>query len=209
MDSKAFFKLSYGLYVISSRLDGKDCGCVVNTLAQVTGSPAKMTVAVNKDNVTEQAIAQSRSFAAVVLTQETDSSVVGTFGFHTSKELNKFDGFAFSRDEQGNAYLTQQVAARYSCHVVEQIDLGSHVLFVGEVTEAEVLGSQEVMTYAYYHQVKKGLTPKNAPSYQAQQSTNGSYRCSVCGYMLESATLPADYICPICGATSDKFVKQS
>lgn len=207
MNNKAFYKLSYGLYIVSSNSDGRDCGCVVNTLSQVASNPAKLSVAVNKDNCTEKAIEQSGYFAATVLTQDVDMELIKEFGFKTSKDADKFKNFTTMTDSRGIKYVVDYAAARYSCKVINKIDIGSHMLFVGEVTEAEVLDTDNtVLTYEHYQKVKKGTTPKNAPSYKADTEKTG-YRCTVCGYILESDTIPDDFICPVCGQGRDKFAK--
>lgn len=109
-------------------------------------------------------------------------------------------------DKNGIKYVTDCAAARYSCKVVKSLDLGTHVMFIGEVLDAEVLNEDEVMTYSYYHKVKKGTTPKNAPSYKEETKKKG-FRCEVCGYILEADEIPDDFICPICGVGKDRFKK--
>lgn len=208
MDEKALYKLSYGLYVISSSFEGKDAGCVVNTLHQVTASPVQVSVALNKNNYTEEIIQKSGRFNAVVLTQNVDMEVIGTFGFYSSKDVEKFEKVPYVRDAHGIPSIKEHVAARLSCRVVNTLDVGSHVIFIGEVEEAEVLDHEEVMTYAYYHQVKNGKTPKNASSYQApKEEKKSGWRCTICGYIYEGDPLPEDYICPICGAPASVFEK--
>lgn len=166
LDRKAFHKLSYGLYIVSTAFEGKDSACVVNTLQQVTYEPAKMSVAISKNNFTEQQIEKSNFFAAVALTQDADIKLIGTFGFRTSRDIDKFAGLKAARDENGAPYITESVTARFSLKLVDKFDLGSHVMLIGEVTGAEVLSEAEPLTYSYYQQIKKGTTPKNAPSYQ-------------------------------------------
>lgn len=206
MDQSAFFNMSYGLYIISSHDDQQRAGCVANTLAQVTASPAKMSITLNKDNVTEQVIEQSGSFSAVVLDMRADMDVIGTFGFKSSKDVDKFEAFAYQEDTFKNPYISEAVNAHFACKVVDKVDLGSHVMFIGEVVEADVMSSEESMTYAYYHTIKKGGTPKNAPSYQAPVAKRG-WRCSVCGYIYEGDVLPEDFICPLCQAPACCFEK--
>lgn len=206
MDSKAFYKLTYGLYIISSAYEGKTGGCVVNTLAQVTSKPACMSVAINKDNYTTQLIEKSGVFAAVALAQEATMDLIGEFGFKSSRDTDKFVDFQTKTDENGLPYVTEQTLARYSCKAINKLDLGTHIMFIGEVMEAEVLADETPLTYTYYQTVKKGVTPKNAPSYREEPAKKG-YRCTICGYIHESDTLPEDFICPICKATADKFEK--
>lgn len=206
MNQKAFQKISYGLYVITSSYDGIDAGCVANTLQQVTSSPAQLAITLNKDNFTAQIIDKAKRFCSVVLTQQCDMEAIKTFGFHCSKDYDKFSGGNIARGTDGMAYLDDHVAARFHCKVVKQLDVGTHIIFVGEVGEAEVVNEEEVMTYAYYHQVKNGVTPKNAPSYQKESEKQG-WRCTICGYIYEGDVLPEGYICPICGAPADVFEK--
>ncbi|MFQ7399643.1 MAG: rubredoxin-like domain-containing protein, partial [Neglectibacter sp.] len=109
-----------------------------------------------------------------------------------------------TEDENAVPYLTEQTVARYSCRVVGKLDAGTHMVFLGEVQEAQVLEEEDAMTYAYYHLVKKGLTPPKASSYRPEPAVKG-YRCKICGYVLESDTLPEDFICPICKRGSEAF----
>ena len=208
MDLTAFFKLSYGLYVISA-LDGeRRCGCVVNTFAQVTAEPAQVTVAVNKGNATADAIRRTGYFAAAVLTQDASLDLIGRFGFRSSRDEDKFDGVAYETDEHGTPYLTQDTNARFACKVVACHDVGTHWLFVAQVTQTQVLSGAPSMTYGYYHTVKKGLTPPKASSYQAPAAAKAAgWRCTVCGYIYEGEELPADFVCPVCGQPASVFEK--
>ncbi len=170
MDLKALNKITYGLYIVSTRAEGKDCGCVVNTLEQVTSDPPRLSVAINKSNYTEGLIEQSGVFAAVALTQDADIRLIGNFGFKSGRDTDKFANYPFERDLNGVAYITQCTAARYSLKLSGRLDVGTHMLLIGDVLDAEVLSECEPMSYAYYHLVKKGTTPKNAPSYQKPAS---------------------------------------
>lgn len=203
MDLQSFFKMNYGLYIVTSQADGQRAGCVVNTLSQVTAEPPKLTVAVSKQNVTTDVIRKAERFVGAVLGKEADMPLIGRFGFRSSRDLDKFDGISYAEDEAGIPYPTDHIVARYSCRVVDEVDLGTHVLFVAEVEEAVTLSEEEPMTYAYYHAVKKGKTPKNAPSYKPEEK-KGGWRCTVCGYQKEGS-LPAGFKCPLCGAGVDKF----
>ena len=205
MDSKAFFKCSYGLYIISTETEGFKAGCIANSFNQVTSSPAQVSVTLNKNNVTEQSIETSGHFAVTVLDQGAGMELIGKFGFHSSKEMDKFEGLDWAEDELGNPYVKEHAAARFSCKVVKSVDLGTHVMFIGEVVDMEVLNNEPVMTYDYYHQVKKGKTPKNAPSYQEETKKVSGWRCLLCGYIYEGDILPEDYICPICSAPASAF----
>ena len=207
MDMTAMFKLSYGLYVVSSSYEGKDAACVVNTLSQITASPIQVSVAVNKDNFTCQQIQKSGRFEGVVLSEDIDMGVIGTFGFQSSKDVDKFEGLAHERDTYGIPYLSEHVSARVSCKVVQSVDVGTHILFIAEVEDAQHMVNEPVMTYSYYHQVKNGTTPKNASSYQPVEEKKSGWKCSVCGYIYEGDLLPEDFICPICHQDASVFEK--
>lgn len=197
MDTKALQKLSYGLFLISSEAEGRTAGCVVNTFIQVTSSPARATVTINKDNFTTGIIAKSGKFAAAVLAQEATMELIGAFGFHTSADTDKFKDFATAIGENGVPYVTEQVVARFECKVIDQMDAGSHWVFLAEITEAEIVADHEPMTYAYYHQVKRGRTPPKASSYVEEKS--GGFRCKICGYQTDAQSIPDDFVCPVCG----------
>lgn len=207
---KAFFKLSYGLYVVSSSFDGKQSACVVNTLSQVTAEPAKLSVAINKNNFTEKTIEKSGYFCAVVLAESATLETIGNFGFKSSENNDKFEKFNVEKDINGINYITDNVVAVFSCKVISKLDLDTHIMFIGEVIDAKTIKDEDPMTYSYYHKVKNGKTPKNAPSYQPEEKTEskkGGYRCTVCGYIHESDEFPEDFKCPVCGMPKEKFVK--
>ncbi len=204
MDLKSFHKISYGLYLISSNTEEKQNGCISNTVIQVSSKPAKLSVALSKDNLTTDIIRKSRHFTATILSQAVSMDVIGEFGFKSGKDINKFDKFNANTDNFGTKYISDNMNAVFSCKVVECVDVGTHIMFIGEVEEAEVLSDQPVMTYEYYHQVKNGTTPKNSPLYQSETKKTG-YRCTICGYINETDVLPEGYICPICGNPEEYF----
>lgn len=218
-DKKAFRSLSYGLYIVCSQAGGLRAGCVVNTFAQVTSTPAQVSVAVNKENATAGAIAEAGRFTASVLAQDTPMELIGTFGFKTSTETDKFAACRFELDEAGIPYVVEHAVARFSARVVEQVDLGTHMLFIGEVEEAEPLAAGEPMTYAYYHQVKGGKTPPKASSYTVEQAADDeagadgkakgriAWRCTICGHIEYVDELPDDFRCPVCGVGKELFEK--
>ena len=218
-DKQAFHSLSYGMYVIGTRFGDKDYGCVANTFAQVTSSPLQVSVALNKENATTAAVRQAGRFTASCLSEQADMQLIGTFGFHTSTELDKFAQHASARDEAGMPYVAEQCCAWFSAKVVAELDLGTHVLFVGEVQEcAKVADAAAPMTYAFYHQVKGGKTPPKASSYlgdeqpaAAPAESNGTeqpkiaWRCTICGHMEYVDELPDDFVCPVCGVGKEFF----
>ena len=218
-DKKAFHSLSYGMYVIGTRFDDKDYGCVANTFAQVTSSPLQVSVALNKENATTAAVRQAGRFTASCLSEQADMQLIGTFGFHTSTELDKFAQHASARDESGLPYVAEQCCAWFSAKVVSELDLGTHVLFVGEVEEcATIADAAAPMTYAFYHQVKGGKTPPKASSYlgeeqpaaapaesSAAEQPKVAWRCTICGHMEYVDELPDDFVCPVCGVGKEFF----
>lgn len=216
IDTKAFRDLSYGLYIISSKKDGKPVGCVVNTFAQVTSSPAQVSVAVNKDNYTAQGIQETDAYEVAVMNESASMELIGTFGFHSSVDTDKFTEFETAVSEQGIEYVTQSSCAHFSVKVTQQLDLGSHILFIGEVVEAEPVAGDAPMTYAYYHQVKGGKTPPKASSYNGgddgvdnasagEAKPKVAWRCKICGHIEYVDELPDDFTCPVCGVGRELF----
>lgn len=129
-----------------------------------------------------------------------------SFGFKSGKDVDKFAPFTPEKDMNGIPYIKEGMIAQFSVKVNNKIDLGTHVMFIGEVQDAQVLSSEEALTYGYYQTVKKGTTPKNAPSYKEETEKKG-WQCLICSHIYEGETLPADFKCPICGQGADKFVK--
>lgn len=208
MNQKAFHKLSYGVYIVSSSADGRESGCVINTMTQVTSSPARISIALNKNNYTLKLIQVSGTFSGVVLSENVDMELIRRFGFQSGRDVKKFDGIPQGRDGLYNPYPMEGAAARFACRVIAEVDAGTHMLIIGDVIEAEVLDETAgVLTYSDYHIKKNGSTPPNAPSYQADAGKTVGWRCSVCGYILESDTLPEDFICPVCKKDASYFVK--
>lgn len=220
IDTKAFRNLSYGLYIISSKKDGRPVGCVVNTFAQVTSTPAQVSVAVNKENFTSQGIQQTGAYEVAVMNESASMELIGKFGFHSSAEVDKFADFETAVSEQGLTYVTQSSCAHFSVKVTQEIDLGSHILFIGECVAAEPVAGDAPMTYAYYHQVKGGKTPPKASSYNGGDDASAdaasknneakpkiAWRCKICGHIEYVDELPEDFVCPVCGVGRELFEK--
>lgn len=217
MDKTAFRSLTYGMYVVSSMRDGKPVGCVANTFAQVTSNPAQANIALNKENCTTQGIRETGAFEVVSLAQTASMDLIGAFGFHSSADTDKFAGFETSVSPQDIPYVSQDVCARFSVKVSQEVDLGSHVLFIGEVVDAASFEGAEPMTYAYYHQVKGGKTPPKAPSFNDDAASAESkaddpaasrtfaWQCTICGHIEYVDELPEDFTCPICGVGRELF----
>lgn len=220
IDKAAFRSLSYGLYIVTTKGPRGAAGCVANTFAQVTSDPARVSVALNKDNATTAAIVEAGVFEAAPLTQSAPMELIGRFGFHTSADTDKFADTRTADDAAGVPYVAEHTAAHFLARVRETVDLGTHLLIVGDVEQAETLSSEEPMTYAYYHRVKGGKTPPKAPSYQgeedpqpAQEASAGeaapvrktAWRCTVCGHVEYVDELPEGFVCPVCGVGREMF----
>lgn len=195
----AMFQLSYGLFVLSAKDGQKDNGCIVNTVQQVTTSPNRILVAVNKGNYTHDMIMKTGEFNASILSEDADFEIFKHFGFQSGRDVNKMEGLEdFDRAENGIIYLTKGANAYISAKVVQTTDLGSHTLFLADVTDGDVLNNVPSVTYAYYH---KNIKP------QPQETKKTGWRCKICGYIYEGEELPADFICPICKHGAEDFEK--
>lgn len=191
MNNKAMYKIPYGLYVLTSREGDKDNGCIINTVGQVTTSPNRITFAVNKQNLTHDMVLKTGVFNVSTLSEAAPFSVFQNFGFQSGRTADKFAEFGdVYRSENGIYYLTNYVNSFISGKIVTATDLGTHTLFLADVTDAEVLGSEESMTYAFY---QKNVKPSSGP-----RPAGKAWRCRICGYIYEGETLPPDFICPIC-----------
>lgn len=212
VDTKAFRNLSYGLYIVSSKKEGKSVGCVVNTFSQVTSNPPQVSVAVNKENYTSQGIHETGAYEVAVLNESASMELIGKFGFHSSAEVDKFSDFETAVSEQGIEYVTQSSCAHFSVKVTQELDLGSHIMFLGEVVDAQPIEGDAPMTYAYYHQVKGGKTPPKASSYNGgdegvpqENKPKVAWRCKICGHIEYVEELPEDFTCPVCGVGRELF----
>lgn len=166
MDLTALFKMTYGLYVVSAEADGQKAGCIINTATQVTAEPPRMMVAVHKDNVTTGVIAKAGAFTVTALDMTADMPYIGNFGFRSSAGYDKFEKYGCETSEVGSPYSPEHACALYACRIVDTVDAGTHLLFIGDVVDARKLSDAEPLTYAYYHAVLKGKTPPKASSYQ-------------------------------------------
>lgn len=189
-DPKAFFKLSYGLFVLTARDGEKDNGCIINTAEQLTSEPGRISIAVNKQNYTHDMIMKTRAFNVSVLSEDAPFKVFEHFGFQSGRNVNKFEGCTEEkRAANGILYIPKYTNAFFSGKVIDSYDYGTHTLFVAEVTQAQVLSSEKSVTYAYYFD---NIKPKPQP-----KAVRG-WVCRICGYVYEGETLPSDFICPVC-----------
>ena len=199
MDNKAMYKIGYGLYILTAREGEKDNGCVINTLMQVTTTPNRVSITVNKQNYTHDMIKRTGVFNASCLTTDAGFEIFRHFGFQSGRSAEKFvPGGSMPRSENGLIYIPQFTAAYISGKVCGETDLGTHTMFIADVTGAAVLSDGEPLTYAYYH---KHIKP--AP----QPAKKKGFRCRICGYIYEGDELPPDFVCPICKHGAADFEK--
>jgi flavin reductase (DIM6/NTAB) family NADH-FMN oxidoreductase RutF/rubredoxin len=226
MNLNALRKISYGLYIIGSYSGDKRNGQVANTVIQVTSEPPTIAVSINKNNLTYELIKGTRVFSASVLCQATPLAFIGAFGFKSGRDVYKLKGVEVKQGLTGAPIILDHATAYFEAEVVQEIDVGTHTIFIGRVLAAEVITEETCMTYDYYQQVKRGTTPKTAPSYIAKKkeatAKMDKYECTVCGYIYDpeigdpdggiaSGTpfekIPDSWVCPVCGAAKTEFKK--
>ena len=195
-DSKALFNIGYGLYVVTTHDGVRDNGLIVNTVCQVTSTPERVAVTVNKSNYSHDIIKNTGKMNVNCLSTDAPFKVFEAFGFVSGRDVDKFKDCSPRRSENGLVVLPKYINSFMSLAVEEYIDLGTHGMFICTVTEAEVISTLETMTYTYYH---KHVKPK--PEAQKKKG----YICTVCGYIHDEAELPADFVCPICKHGAEDF----
>lgn len=202
MNKKAMYKLTYGLFVLTSGRDGKDSGCIINTAGQVTSEPNRISIAVNKANFTHDLVKDSGKFNLSILSEKAGFDTFRHFGFQSGREVDKFSGYTdCERSQNGLYYVTAGTNAYISATVEQAVDLGSHTLFIAAVDDMEVLSDEPSASYAYY---QSSIKPKPEKPASGGKTV---WRCSVCGYIYEGEELPADFICPLCKHPASDFEK--
>ena len=202
--SNPLFNIQYGLFVITTCDNGQDNGCISNTVAQVTAQPNRISVALNKGNFTTELIQRSGRFTASIISEAADFELFKHFGFQSGRTVNKFADFTDCRRvSNGTFAITRGTNAFISANVEQAIDLGTHMLFIGLVTEMEVLADVPSATYNYY---QSNIKPKPQPVGKTAEGKT-IWRCSICGYEYVGEELPDDFICPICKHPASDFVK--
>ena len=207
VNNNVFRNLSYGVYVVSA-LDGtRPTGCVANSIMQITSSPATFAVSMNHDNYTNACIKKTGKFAISILSEQSNSDLIGIFGFQSGKDVNKFEGVdAFEKE---GLSIVSDSCGYIVCKVIDQMETSTHTVFLGEAVAADTLKKEDPMTYAYYHKVVKGKSPKNAPTYIEETKADGKWVCSICGYEYNGEVpfeeLPEDFVCPLCKQPKSRF----
>lgn len=201
MNKKAMYNLTYGLFVLTTKLGERSQGCIINTAMQVTSTPNRISITVNKENLTHSVLAYTKEFNISVLSEKADFDIFKHFGFQSGRDLDKFAGYPYAETAlNGMPYITKGTNAYLSGKVIDMVDLGTHTMFIVDVTDGEVLSDVPSATYAYY---QSDIKPKD----QAMSTENSGYRCKICGYVYEGEELPKDFICPICKHGVDDFEK--
>ena len=229
MDLKALYSISYGVYVVASKDGDRLNGQIANTVFQISSEPPTIAISINKKNLTHEFIKKSGLFTVSILEETTPLSLIGQFGFKSGRDVDKFADVKYELTPNGVPYLVDNTLAYIEAKLIQDVDAGTHTIFIEEIIGAEVLKQGNPMTYAYYHQVKRGSTPPSAPTYHKDKKEKRSndmdkYECSVCGYVYDPAEgdpengiepgtpfedLPDDWVCPVCGAGKDEFEKVS
>jgi flavin reductase (DIM6/NTAB) family NADH-FMN oxidoreductase RutF/rubredoxin len=232
-NERCLYNLTYGLYIVSARDGERHNGQIANTVFQVAAEPACVAVSLNKKNLTHEYVDRNGVFGVSVLAEETPMPFVGLFGFKSGRDVDKFAGVGYREGPNGCRLVTDNALATMEARVVGRLDVGTHTLFVGEVVAGDVLREGRPLTYAWYHEVKKGTAPSSAPTYhgpaaatpRAERSVSPmtKYVCGVCGYVYDPAAgdpdngvppgtpfseLPATWVCPVCGAGQDQFTPE-
>ena len=202
MDKKAMYRLSYGLFVLTAREAEKDNGCIINTAIQAASEPNQLSICVNKANHTHDMILRTGKFTVSILSQKAEFELFRHFGFQSGRDVNKFEAFdKCERGTNGLYYITEGTNAYISVTVKKTEDLGSHTMFIGEITDMEVLSDIPSVTYEYY---QSHIKPAPQPTVKAEEGKTG-WRCRICGYEYEGEELPEDFICPICKHPASDF----
>jgi flavin reductase (DIM6/NTAB) family NADH-FMN oxidoreductase RutF/rubredoxin len=229
MNIESFFRFTYGMYIVSSADGNIKNGYVSNTVFQVTSEPPQLAVSCHKDNLTTEFIRKSRKFSVSVLSQNAESALIALFGYRSGRDEKKFASTQHISGSSGIPIVIQDSIAWFECKVVNEFDLGTHILFIGEVMDCNLLDeSNKALTYAWYREVKKAFSPKNSPTYidpikrikDKESEGLQKYQCVACSYIYDPAIgdpeggippgtayedIPDDWICPVCGASKDMF----
>ncbi len=204
MDKKAMYKLSYGLFVLTAKEAEKDNGCIINTAIQAASEPNQLSICVNKLNYTHDMVLRTGEFTVSVLSQNAKFDLFRQFGFQSGRDVNKFENFdACARGANGIYYITEGTNAYISVKVKKTEDLGSHTMFIGEITDMEVLSDAPSVTYAYY---LENIKPK-PQAVGKTESGQTVWRCTICGYEYVGEELPEDFVCPLCKHPASDFEK--
>ncbi|NLG52632.1 MAG: flavin reductase [Clostridiales bacterium] len=211
MNKKVLHDISYGVYVVTT-LDGeRHVGCIANSVMQVTSSPATIAVSINRDNYTNGCIVKTGKFAISILSEKSSPKLIGTFGFKSGRDTDKFAGISY--EFKDSLPVIMDSCGYILLRLINKMETATHTVFLGEVYDCEAFaGAGSAMTYAYYHKVIKGKSPKNAPTYQSDEEVPAAgskkYKCRICGYIHKGKDINKNFICPVCGQGSEHFIRE-
>ena len=225
MDTHVLHNLSYGMYIVSSVRGNAINAQIANSVMQITSEPATVAVSINKENYTHGFIRQSKHFSISILAEDTPLGFIGQFGFKSGRTGDKFQGVKFKISDAGVPVVLEHSLGYIEAEVIGEMDAPTHTVFLGQVNAMEMLSSGKPMTYDYYHQIKRGTTPRTAPTYIKEEQEKPlppiqKYRCLVCAYVYDPQLgdpdggiapgtafekIPDSWVCPVCGATKDQF----
>ena len=218
MNKEIFKDISYGMYLVTT-IDNnkKKVGCIINTLTQITSNNPVVTISLNKDNYTNKAIKESNLFAVSILSIDNKLELISKFGYYSSKDIDKFDSINY--EEINNIpIVTENICGYILCEVIDIVDCNTHDIIIAKVIDTRKISNNTPMTYKYYRENLKGISPKNAPTYieedKQPKGKSNKYKCSLCGYIYDDEKekvkfedLPDDWKCPLCGAPKSLFNK--
>ena len=200
MDVKALFNISYGVFLLATKSNGKTNACITNTCMQVAGNPTRIAISCINTNYTTELLKESKVFALSILDNTATFETIKHFGLQSGRNVDKFADIALPEDLNGMPYLGWQACSVLSCHVVDSMDLGSHTMFIAEIDDAKVLSENPPVTYTDYQTRLKPKAPK-----PAEEKKIVAWRCKICGYRYEGAELPKEFLCPLCGHDASDF----
>jgi flavin reductase (DIM6/NTAB) family NADH-FMN oxidoreductase RutF/rubredoxin len=227
LNSQALYKLGYGVYIVTSKKGGNLNGQIANTVFQITSEPATLAISINKKNLTWEYIKESKVFAVSIIAQDTPIGFIGQFGFKSGRDTNKLADVNYKTGQTGAPIILDNTTSFMEARVTQEIDVNTHTIFIGEIIDADVFNEKPCMTYEYYHQVKRGTTPKTAPSYVEEKKEEApkmaKYKCTICNWVYDPAIgdpdggiapgtpfekIPDTWVCPMCGASKSDFEKE-
>ncbi len=197
-NTNALFSIAYGLYAITTRDGERDNAMIANAVCQLTSNPIRVAVTLNKGSYTHETIKKTGILNVNCLSTEAPFALFEAFGFRSGRDTDKLSGSEFSRSENGLALLSGYINAYMSLSVEEELDLGSHTMFICSLGECDVISGRETMTYTYY---QNNVKPK-------PEAKKSAWVCSLCGYTHDEEELPSDFVCPLCGHGREYFERQ-
>lgn len=206
MDKNVLKNISYGMYLVGTQEERK-VGCIANSLIQITNNPLTIAISINHENYTNKVIKKVKKFSISILDEKVDANIIGTFGYHSSREIDKYKDIDIEQLE--DIPILKECCGAFVCKVVNEIEISTHTIFIGEIINTKKPTQTRPMTYKYYHEVLKGKSPRKAPTYieEKEEDKKVVWKCEICGYEVAEDKWTENYICPICGRPANNFKK--